>query len=353
MSWVATLSQTGQSRFYPPFDRLPARGSMRRGTVLLECDLSGIAAAQPILRIPLQAHAAGHLSILALPQGSFALVVSQGQQMIHRTLRLAGAEGVARLRLSFGWDCEAGIARFAVERADGSGFVSGTLELPKPMSLDSLTAFEAMEICGPAEAELGFLAVSNAVEPVGPTPGLAARTLVETPFGPREVSRLQCGDLVLTRDGPPEPVLHVLQRIVPGLGSFAPIRLRAPYFGLERDIVVAPHQKVFLSGAAVDYTFGCEGVLVPAGYLVNGLTALPEPNLPLVSLAQVLLPSHAVMAVSGAWTESLYIGRLRRDAERMAATQLTQVSPTLVPEQAHLGLPVLKRYEAQALAEVA
>ena len=183
--------------------------------------------------------------------------------------------------------------------------------------------------------------------------GLAARTFVGTPFGPREVSRLRIGDLVQTRDGGQEPVLHVAQRIVPGLGSFAPIRLRAPYFGLERDIVVAPHQKIFVSGAAVDYTFGCEGVLVPAGYLVNGQSALPEPNLPLVNYAQALLPSHAVFAASGAWTESLYVGRLRRDSEKLAATLLAGVRPTLLPEQAHLTPPVLKRFEAQALAEVA
>lgn len=326
---------------------------MRRGTVLLECTLSTVATAQPILRIPLQAHAAGHLSILALPQGSFALVVAQGKSMVHRTLRLPLSEGGHMLRLSLAWDCEAGLARFAVERADGQGFVTGAMDLPAPMALDSLTAFDAMQICTPLEAELGFLAVSNSVEPVGPLPGLAARTFVSTPFGAREVSRLRTGDLVMTRDGAPEPVLHVAQRILPGLGSFAPIRLRAPYFGLERDIVVAPHQKIFVTGAAVDYTFGCEGVLVPAGYLVNGQSALLEPNLPLVSYAQVLLPSHAVIAASGAWTESLYVGRLRRDEDRLAATLLAEVNPVLLPEQAHLSPPVLKRFEAQALAEVA
>ncbi|WP_323765023.1 Hint domain-containing protein [Marinovum sp.] len=353
MSWVAALAAGGRTQLYPPFDRLPPRGAMRRGTVLLECSLSPVASAQPILRIPLQAHAAGHLSILALPEGCFALVVAQGRTMVHRTLRLPLPEGAPVLRLSFAWDCEAGLARFAVERADGQGFVTGSLDLPAPMALDSLTAFPAMALCAPDEAELVFLAISNTVEPVGPLPGLAARTFVDTPFGAREVSKLRCGDLVLTRDAPPEPVLHVAQRIVPGLGSFAPIRLRAPYFGLERDIVVAPHQKIFVSGAVVDYTFGCEGVLVPAAFLVNGQSALFEPSLPLVSYAQALLPSHAVFAASGAWTESLYIGRLRRDPDRLAATLLAQVRPKLLPEQAHLTPPVLQRFEAQALADVA
>lgn len=353
MSWIAACSSTGTRQFFPPFDRVPPRGAMRRGTVLLECLVTGVDRAEPILRLPLQAHAAGHLSVLALPKGSFALVVAQGRQMAHRTLRLAEAEGAARVRLSFAWDCDAGIARFAVEDAEGTAFTTGTLDIPKPLALNSLTAFEAMELCPCPKVEFGFLAVSNRVEPVGPLPGMAARTLVETPFGARELSSLRCGDQVATRCGPPEPVLHVAQRVVPGLGSFAPIRLRAPYFGLQRDIVVAPHQKIFLSGAAVDYTFGCEGVLVPAGYLVNGHSALAEPNLPLVHYAQALLSSHAILAASGTWAESLYVGRLRRDDVRLAATLLAEVNPTLLPEQARMPLPVLKRYEAQALAEVA
>lgn len=353
MSWVCAWAQDRAAGLFPPFDRVPPRGAMRRGTVLLECLVTGVEEAQPVLRIPLQAHAAGHLSILALPQGAFSLVVAQGRRLAHKTLRLAGTEGAARVRLSFAWDCEAGIARFAVEQSEGTGFVTGTLEVPDPMALQSLTAFDAMEICACPEAEAGFVAVSNRVEPVGPLPGLAARTFVDTPFGARELEELRCGDQVLTREGPPEPVLHLVQRVVPGLGSFAPIRLRAPYYGLQRDVVVAPHQKIFVSGDAVDYTFGCEGVLVPAGYLVNGISAMVEPNLPLVHYAQVLLPSHAIMAACGVWAESLYVGRLRRDPDRLTATLLAEVSPTMLPEQAHLSPPVLKRYEAQALAEVA
>lgn len=353
MSWVAACSATGARQVFPPFDRVAPRGALRRGTVLLECRVTGVDRAEAILRMPLQAHAAGHLSILALPKGCFALVVAQGRQMVHRTLRLAESEGAARVRLSFAWDCDAGLARFAVEETEGPAFVTGLLDVPAPLAINSLTAFEAMDLCACPQVDLGFLAISNRVEPVGPLPGMAARTLVETPFGARELSALRCGDQVVTRNGAPEPVLHVAQRVVPGLGSFAPIRLRAPYFGLQRDIVVAPHQKIFLSGAAVDYTFGCEGVLVPAGYLVNGVSALAEPDLPLVHYAQALLPGHAVMEASGIWAESLYVGRLRRDGARLAATLLAEVNPTLLPEQARMPLPVLKRYEAQALAEVA
>ncbi|MDA7427817.1 Hint domain-containing protein [Primorskyibacter aestuariivivens] len=354
MNWIASLSQSSGSRFHPPFDKTPARGSLRRGTVLLEALLDPITAAQPVLRIPLQAHAAGHLSILALPGGSFSLVLSQGAMLAHKTLRLAQAGLGGEVRLSLAWDCDRSIARFAVEAVGDRAFVIGTLPIPKPLAAASLTSFEAMEICLPDTAELGFLAVSNDVEPVGPLPGLGVRSIVSTTFGPRVLGELACGDLVTTGAGnPPEPVLHVAQRTVPALGSFAPIRLRAPYFDLQQDLIVAAHQKIFMTGSLVEYTFGREAVLVPAEHLVNGVSALRETHVALVTYAQVLLPSHSRIEANGASVESLFIGRLRRDPAKLGASVLCDANPTMIPEQASLASPVLAGYEARALIEVA
>ncbi len=354
MSWVAALSGVGASLFYPPFDRLSPHGDLRKGTVLIELSLAPITSALSVLRMPLQAHAAGHLSILALPKGSFSIVVSQGRALVHKTVRLSEEQTRGDVRLSLSWDCEAGQARFTVEAADSTTFSTALLDTPQPMSLESLTAFDAMEICADPQACLSFMAVSNRVEPVGPMPGLGARTRIETSFGERQILDLKVGDLVHAgAEKPPEPVLFVAERVVPSLGSFAPIRLRAPYFGLQRDIIVAPHQKLYVSGPEVEYTFGCEAVLVPAGHLINGVSAFRESGLPLVQYGQVLLPSHAIIGAAGAQFESMFIGRLRRDRERLAATMLSGVASALVPEQAPATLPILKPYEAQALMQVA
>lgn len=354
MSWVASVGPSRASIFYPPFDRFPAKGMLRRGTVLLELVLEPVQSAQQVLRLPLQSHAAGHLSLLALPGGSFSLVVAQGAKLEHKTLRLAQLETGGTARLGFAWDCEAGWARFSVEKAGSRVFEVAFLPAPDPMSLVSLTVFDAMEICGFPEMSLGFLAVSNGIEPVGPLPGLGARSIIETSFGPRTLAELTCGDLVVPASGQaPEPVLHLASRTVPALGSFAPIRLRAPYFDLKRDLIVAPHQKLYVSGSAVEYTFGCEGVLVPACHLVNGISAQRETHVSLVSYAQVLLPSHAVLKANGACVESMFIGRMRREREKLAASVFGGISPALVPEQVRMPCPVLQSYEAKALAEVA
>lgn len=354
MSWVASISQGTGIRFYPPFDRMPPRGSLRRGTVLLEARLDPVTAAQPILRIPLQAHAGGHLSVLALPGGSFSLVLSQGAALLHKTVRLAQAGLGGEMRLSLAWDCDRSLARFAVEIVGERAFAVDALPIPKPLAAASLTNFEAMEICLPDGADLGFLAVSNDVEPVGPLPGLGVRSVIDTTFGPRVLGELACGDLVTTGAGnPPEPVLHVAKRTVPALGSFAPIRLRAPYFDLHQDLIVAAHQKIFMTGSVVEYTFGREAVLVPAEHLVNGVSAIRETHVALVSYGQVLLPSHSMIEANGASVESLFIGRLRRDPAKIAASVLSDANPTLIPEQASLASPVLAGYEARALIEVA
>ena len=78
-----------------------------------------------------------------------------------------------------------------------------------------------------------YLAVSTALEPVGPMPGLDPATPVATPQGYRRVDSLKRGDLVLSETGGSLPVLHVLHREVPALGIFRPVTLRAPFFGLQ------------------------------------------------------------------------------------------------------------------------
>lgn len=354
MSWVASLDGRGAECFYPPFDKIMVRRSLRRGSLVIELDVGPVTAARHVLKLPLQAHAAGHVSMLALPGGSFSIVVAQGAKLDHKTLRLPRADGGGPVRLGYAWDCDAGWARFSVEQADNRAFVASRLAAPVPISLLSLTLFDAMEICVSDETNLSFLAVSNGIEPVGPLPGLGAKSAIDTPFGPRILSNLSCGDMVVLKDGDaPEPVLHVAKRTVPALGSFAPIRLRAPYFGLHRDLIVSPHQNLFFGGTDVEYTFGCEGVLVPAGHLVNGVWAIQETHVSLVTYAQVLLPTHAVLTANGARLESMFIGRLRRDRDRQEASVLAGVNPSFVPEQVHLPYPLLRSYEAKALLAVA
>lgn len=57
-----------------------------------------------------------------------------------------------------------------------------------------------------------------------------------------------------------DPILQRMTRTVPALGSFAPIRLRAPYFWLLQAVIAAPYQRLIIRGSDVEYMFGQEPI---------------------------------------------------------------------------------------------
>nr|WP_283254966.1 Hint domain-containing protein [Marivita sp. GX14005] len=182
-------------------------------------------------------------------------------------------------------------------------------------------------------------------------PSLAPSVPLETAQGPRLVMSLRQGDVVRAAGGALVPVLHTAAREVPALGSFRPIRLRAPYFGLQQDVVVSRHQRLLVNGPEVEYLFGREEVLIPATALVDGYAARFEPAPRFARYHQILLPHHDAVRTSGAALESLYIGRMRRDTALLDASVLGGLPRALLPEHHRAGYQVLRAFEAITLAE--
>ena len=118
------------------------------------------------------------------------------------------------------------------------------------------------------------------------------------------------------------PVLHKVTRVVPARGSFSPIRLRAPYFGLQQDIIVSSHQNVLANGPEVNYLFGANAVLVPARYLINGFAAIAEPCGPMVKYTQLLLPDNDTVLAGGTALPSLNIGEIARNRDILSGSSL-------------------------------
>jgi len=96
--------------------------------------------------------------------------------------------------------------------------------------------------------------------------GLLAGTRVATPNGPRRMDELVAGDVVLDAEGHTAQVRHVLTTKAPR-NSFL---MRAPYFGLDQDMVVAPDQKIVFTSDIAEYLFGEETVIVPVWALNDG-----------------------------------------------------------------------------------
>ena len=96
--------------------------------------------------------------------------------------------------------------------------------------------------------------------------GMMADTRIATPNGPRRIDELSAGDLVLDAQGREAKVRHVLTTDAPR-NSFL---MRAPYFGLDQDLVVAPEQKIVVTSDIAEYLFGEETVIMPVWALSDG-----------------------------------------------------------------------------------
>ncbi|WP_264211924.1 Hint domain-containing protein [Leisingera thetidis] len=353
MSWFA-VSGSGLNWFDPQVLRsagVPDGDSLLvRGTMMLEFHLPETARPEPLLLYSQDGDWSLRLALQAVPGGGLSFVLEQNGAVLHQTLNPTGLGRTGRLRLTYAWDARARIGLLTLEQPDGSQMQTAALAAPKPWRRRDLQALSGPQ--GYLAPAVEYLALSCNIEPAGPAPALLPSTPIATPDGYRVLGGLQRGDLVLTSGGAAVPVLQVVKRQVPALGSFAPVRLRAPYFGLLQDIHVAPFQRLVLSGSEVEYLFGQPAVLVPAGNLLGTGTALPgTAAAPLITYRQAVLPDHEPLLAAGAMTESLFLGRLRRDPQRLAASLLASLGAAALPEHRQPKFPVLRAFDAVVLAE--
>ncbi|MEI4262902.1 Hint domain-containing protein [Roseovarius sp. D0-M9] len=355
MGWIGIANHSG-GRFNPAgLDKAlhePPQsldGYARAGTILIDTYLSPDARPQTLLSFDRAVPEGGLLSLKVVPTGGIILIDALGGDVRHAVLNhdLDGRSDQVRVRYLWRDD---GPGMLTLKHL-ASGVVRRAMVPPgHPVALEDLrmlTRFPAHRVMDP---DVGFVAVSDEVEPIGAMPGLTATVRIATPRGEVPIARLRRGDTVLTARGEVLPILRVVTQSVPAHGSLRPVRLRAPFFGLTRDIVIAPHQRLVIGGSQVEYMFGTEAALVPARHLVNGSSAYHAQGPDLVTYYHVLLPDHQAIVASGCPVESLYIGRLRRDRAALAASPLGTVDAARLPEHARPIWPVLKPFEARTLA---
>ena len=278
------------------------------------------------------------------------MVQVTGEHIAHAAVQHAVSARTDVLRVTFSWDAPRSWAQLTVERPDEHHITGKQVSDIRPMPLSSLKNLILGNRDCTFDDDVLFVALSDTVEPVGPTPSLEQNAMIATPDGYKPVGSLQRGDTAITRGGDVVPVLHRLDRVVPARGSFAPVRLRAPYFGLKEDVIVGQDQRLVIDGSEVEYLFNEEAVLVPARHLVNGFAALREPTGPTAVYSQLILPAHEAIDVAGTTLESLYIGRLRRKPEVLQHSLLKDLNRNDLPEHGRAAFKELKWYDAIHLA---
>ena len=126
-------------------------------------------------------------------------------------------------------------------------------------------------------------------------------TMIATPAGERAVEALQAGDLVTTLDGTAKKVKWIGHRTYEAeFGAseafVRPVLFRAGSLGgglPTRDLKVSPQHAMMI-----------DGVMVPAGALVNGVTILRDTPVADVTYFHVELDGHEAIFAEGAATET-------------------------------------------------
>ncbi|MGO4853888.1 Hint domain-containing protein [Phaeovulum sp. W22_SRMD_FR3] len=192
-----------------------------------------------------------------------------------------------------------------------------------------------------------WLALSDQAQPLGPGACFAPATRLNTPQGPRPAGNIRRGDWVETVDAGPQQVLWSGRMSLPALGGLAPIRLLAGHFGQAHDLWLHPQHRVAVSGAAVEYLFGQDAVLIEARHLVDGRSALRCESPRALVWQGVLLRDHHLLIADGCHVESLYLGNLATAAPLLAQGPMAGLADP--PRHRRPVRPTLRDYEAQTL----
>ena len=355
MSWFALLDNERRMPWVRDavetiLDRRP-RACVPQGSIVLETRLSPDGRPQTLLSYKRDGASAFSFSLMSTPHGSLVLVIAQGDEVVHEVLERGREARTDTLQVTISWDVRKKLGRLVVARPETEHVLIQHFAIQRPPLLADLVAIACPKGLTDIDPDVIFVALSTDIEPVGPMPTLSPAVPIETAQGVRLAMTLQQGDVVRAASGGLVPVLHAVARCVPALGSFRPVRLRAPYFGLTQDVVVSRYQRLLVSGPEVEYLFGREQVLIPAAALVNGFAGHFEPAPRFVTYHQLLLPHHDAVQIPDAALETLYIGRMRRDKALFGASILSDMSRAILPEHHRAGYQVLRAFEAITLAE--
>ncbi len=129
-------------------------------------------------------------------------------------------------------------------------------------------------------------------------------TRIATPDGPRAIETLAEGDLVLTCDNGPQPILWISRRTSPGDADHAPIRICKGALGNTADLLVSPQHRMLIKGWRAELFFGHDEVLVAAKHLAVGNDRIHVMSVPEVEYLHLLLDGHQLVWAEGAPCES-------------------------------------------------
>ena len=171
----------------------------------------------------------------------------------------------------------------------------------------------------PAEADLWVVQAAPGTAAAGAAPRggvicFTPGTRLATPVGPRPIEALRPGDMVLTADNGPQPVVWVGRRHLTGARLYAmphlrPVRIRGGALGSgvpEGVLAVSPQHRVLVRGAVARALWNTPEVLVEAAHLVDDRAVTVDCTARSVDYVHVLFEAHQIVWANGMATESFH-----------------------------------------------
>jgi Hint domain len=212
------------------------------------------------------------------PAAGLVLIHRQGKAVARHALPLALPQRVGTGRLSLRFDAPARhwSMRFDLLGAEETPPLTAHGQNPLPLRPADLHALSLPPFRRARHGAVLWFGLTRKVSLPARAPWIGQRTPIDTPRGPVPAGCLRPGDMICTADGGLLPLCRITRMTLPACGSFAPVILRAPFFGTSHDLLVSSDQRVALSGPEVEYLFNEDEVLVEAGAMVDGRAALAE-----------------------------------------------------------------------------
>lgn len=190
-------------------------------------------------------------------------------------------------------------------------------------------------------------------KPVGDGGGglicLTGQTSISTASGPKPILALEEGDLISTRDNGEQPILWMGIRRISGarlhvMPGMRPIRIKAGALGPgtpERDVLVAPDQKVLARGDVALNLFNEKEVLVKARDIINGMGIFTEPRVREVYYFHILMAHQEIIFANGIEHASFdpSAGRIKTLAEQEQQEILERLGDVSLVDARYLEPP--------------
>lgn len=239
------------------------------------------------------------LSMLSDQAAGISMLHRQGDSVQRYHLPGPLPQNWALARLTYRWNSASRTWALQLEDTAGTWALISHGTDPVPLHTADLLAMCAGPTAARRDAAVQWFGLCDETPLAPPATWIGQRSPVQTPRGPMAAADLRVGDLVETLDHGAHPIRTIRTLSLPNRGRFSPVLLRAPYFANHVDLLVSQAQLILLSGAGVEYLFGEDAVLAPAGALRDGNCALSDHRRPMTTCIALDLGMPALIIANG------------------------------------------------------